>query len=951
MSVPDLQTLRDLPRPAWLWDASARRVVWANPAALAFFGEASLLDLAERPFDAREPGVAALAEAAGRLEAGGEVECELDFPSAPAGAPLKTVLRRHLLGDGRPGVLAVASEALPPERAGHPGLLREVLDSMPLPVAALDAEGALVYANPAALELFDEAALARLSGLFGAPELEDFLARARRAGTAAITRRGETRLGPRDIRITARLTERGGEKRDDLFTVMLEDVTERRALERAMNAGAMPPPPAPAPLKVADTEQDTAGAPPGQAEDAQKADETPRAKPRLPLSREDVQTFHRLSEAAPEETKEAAKETRGQSAAGDAGKAEQTRDDQTEDSAKEQPAQTPEADAAAAPARARKQPEEAAPRRERPETPALVRDVLDHRPEPILLHRARDFYYANTKARELFGFDAGDPAWDDMTNELAAASEGGIVSLSGKDGETRRFRLKRDVFPWRDGAVVQSTLFEVKEAGEAPEEEKGKQPAPQAPQAPAGAERGERRATSAAASGSSAQTPPEEKKEAEPAKKSAPVVRIVSSTPKPPAEKPREAEEAGETKEEPSQAASGAAEAAESAAPAICAPEPIDEELRAILDTAADGIITLNRQGEILSFSAGAEALFGMNVKDVAGTSFLDLMKGESRAVVKEYLDALSSDASLASIYNEGREVTARAAGGEIPLFLTIGRLGRRGDPDRPGKAAFCAVVRDITQAKKAESELRQAKEEAERSSAQKSEFLASISHELRTPLNAILGFSDVMRQQRFGEMGNEKYLGYARDIHESGEHLLSLINDLLDLSKIEAGKFELKFEGVDLAAVANDCLNLLGNEAGRARVILRKAIPANLPRVVADKRSMKQIFLNLLSNAIKFTPPGGQVMVTLKLNKAGELTASVSDTGHGMTDEELARALKPFERITGENHPDKPGTGLGLPLTKALTEANHARFEIASEPGKGTKVTITFPTPRVLAG
>ena len=179
----------------------------------------------------------------------------------------------------------------------------------------------------------------------------------------------------------------------------------------------------------------------------------------------------------------------------------------------------------------------------------------------------------------------------------------------------------------------------------------------------------------------------------------------------------------------------------------------------------------------------------------------------------------------------------------------------------------------------------------------------------------------------------------------------MSLINDLLDLSKIEAGKFELKFEGVDLAAIVSDSLKLMGNEASRSQVILRKAIPANMPRVVADKRAMKQIFLNLLSNAVKFTPPGGQVMVTLKLNKAGELAASISDTGHGMTPDELSRALKPFERITGENHPDKPGTGLGLPLTKALAEANHARFDMTSEPGKGTKVTITFPTPRVLAG
>jgi len=379
---------------------------------------------------------------------------------------------------------------------------------------------------------------------------------------------------------------------------------------------------------------------------------------------------------------------------------------------------------------------------------------------------------------------------------------------------------------------------------------------------------------------------------------------------------------------------------------------PLDEELRVILDTATDGIITLNRKGRILSFSAGAQALFGISLKEALGKSFTSLMEPESRRQVEEYLAALDSGASLASIYNEGREVTARVAGGgRIPLFLTIGKMGKKGEPERDNKAAFCVVVRDITQWKETEKDLRLAKERAERSSAQKSEFLASISHELRTPLNAILGFSDVMRQQRFGEMGNEKYLGYASDIHESGEHLLSLINDLLDLSKIEAGKFELNFEAVDLAGVAASCINLMQEQAAKAHVIVRRSIPQGLPKVVADARSMKQIFLNLLSNAVKFTGSGGQVMVAMKMEKSGELTASVSDTGPGMNEEELERALKPFERITTAGQPEQPGTGLGLPLTKALAEANHARFAISSKPGQGTTVRITFPTPRVLAG
>ncbi|HHN73271.1 MAG TPA: PAS domain S-box protein, partial [Thermopetrobacter sp.] len=376
------------------------------------------------------------------------------------------------------------------------------------------------------------------------------------------------------------------------------------------------------------------------------------------------------------------------------------------------------------------------------------------------------------------------------------------------------------------------------------------------------------------------------------------------------------------------------------------------EELRAILDTATDGIITLNRDGEILSFSGGAEALFGLSTREVVGRPFGELLDGESRRVVEDYLAALGGGGHLAGIYNEGREVTARLpGGGRIPLFITIGRLGRSDEAERPpNKAAFCVVVRDITQWKKTESELRRAKEEAERSSAMKSEFLAAISHELRTPLNAILGFSDVMRHERFGTIGNEKYRGYANDIYQSGEHLLSLINDLLDLSRIEAGKFELQFEDVDVAAVAEEALHLMQEQAAQAKVMLRRAIPEGLPRVVADARSLKQILLNLLSNAVKFTGAGGQVVLSLRTTERGELEIAVSDTGVGMSEEELARALRPFERITGEGRPERPGTGLGLPLTKALAEANHARFEIESEPDRGTTVRIVFPTQRVLA-
>ena len=281
------------------------------------------------------------------------------------------------------------------------------------------------------------------------------------------------------------------------------------------------------------------------------------------------------------------------------------------------------------------------------------------------------------------------------------------------------------------------------------------------------------------------------------------------------------------------------------------------------------------------------------------GKPFMSLLTAETRKIFRDYLAALS-DSGIAAVFNDGREVEAIAGPGKIlPLFLTITRFQPTAKPKNGQKPGFCAVVRDITQWKQTELELREAKEKAERTSAQKSEFLARISHELRTPLNAILGFSEVMRLERFGRINNEKYRDYISDIHASGSHLLSLINDLLDLSKVEAGKLELNFTSVNLAEVTEHAIRLLADRAQQARVIMRKSFPPELPNVVADLRSMRQIMLNLLTNAIKFTDPGGQVIVSGRLNSAGELLLRVKDTGVGMTEEEIRGALEPFRRVT----------------------------------------------------
>jgi PAS domain S-box-containing protein len=367
--------------------------------------------------------------------------------------------------------------------------------------------------------------------------------------------------------------------------------------------------------------------------------------------------------------------------------------------------------------------------------------------------------------------------------------------------------------------------------------------------------------------------------------------------------------------------------------------EALSEELRGILDTATDGILLIDRDGNILSLNRSAEALFGYDSNEIEGQSFTRLFAPESHRAAHDYLDGLAEN-GVASLLNDGREIIGQVReGGLIPVFMTLGRVGE-------GTQKFCAVFRDITQWKRAEEELMEAKRKAEQSSSAKSDFLARISHEIRTPLNAIIGFADVMREERFGPIGNERYREYLKDIQTSGAHLISLINDLLDLSKIEAGKVELSFSSVDLNDVARQCMAIMQPQANRERIIIRTSLFPDLPQVVADVRSVRQIALNLLSNSIKFTPPGGQVIVSTQLTDDGEVLLRVRDTGVGMSETEVATAMEPFRQLSTTTG----GSGLGLPLTKALTEANRASFTVKSGVNAGTLVEILFPSNRVLA-
>jgi signal transduction histidine kinase len=257
-------------------------------------------------------------------------------------------------------------------------------------------------------------------------------------------------------------------------------------------------------------------------------------------------------------------------------------------------------------------------------------------------------------------------------------------------------------------------------------------------------------------------------------------------------------------------------------------------------------------------------------------------------------------------------------------------------------------VVRLLRWREAAEVELINAKERAESASRAKSEFLANMSHELRTPLNAIIGFAELMRGRTFGPL-SERYHEYAGDIFSSGTHLLALINDILNLSKLEAGQLALEEQEIDLAATVADCISLLETQAREANIRLVVALDRNIHTVRGDERRLRQILINLLSNAVKFTPEGGQVQVSSALVEGG-LAISVRDSGIGMAPEDIPTAMAPFGQLDRTIRRRQEGTGLGLPLAKHLAELHGAAFTIESKLNAGTTVTFVLPKERILA-
>jgi signal transduction histidine kinase len=264
----------------------------------------------------------------------------------------------------------------------------------------------------------------------------------------------------------------------------------------------------------------------------------------------------------------------------------------------------------------------------------------------------------------------------------------------------------------------------------------------------------------------------------------------------------------------------------------------------------------------------------------------------------------------------------------------------------------WLTIYSDVTESEGAAAALRAAAQAAEAANRAKSEFLANMSHELRTPLNAVIGFAEIMRGERLGPVGTGRYRDYAHDIAASGRHLLRIIEGILDLSKIEAGRLELAEEAFDLAELADECVRLIRPRAEEAGLDCALAAPPTALRLFADPRLVRQILFNLLANAVKFTPRGGRVRVDVDLDaETGAPRLSVTDTGIGMSEAQIPQALAPFVQIDSRLSRKYEGTGLGLPLVKRFVELHGGRLEIESGPDAGTTVTVTFPPERMTTG
>ncbi|MCE9521958.1 MAG: PAS domain-containing sensor histidine kinase [Alphaproteobacteria bacterium] len=350
---------------------------------------------------------------------------------------------------------------------------------------------------------------------------------------------------------------------------------------------------------------------------------------------------------------------------------------------------------------------------------------------------------------------------------------------------------------------------------------------------------------------------------------------------------------------------------------------------RQLAESSSDLITRHASDGTVLYASPAAEDLMGLHARELEGLSPAMIVHIQDLKPVEQAL--------LRAAHGFGQTVSFRLRrrdGTYVPVEM-------RAQP--AGGNEVVAVTRDVSDARAAAQEMIDARDHAESASRAKSRFLASMSHELRTPLNAIIGFSDMMRNEVFGPLGAPRYAEYAELIRNSGMHLVDLISDLLDMSKIEAGKMTVDARAIELKPMFEECVAMVSGAAEQAGVFIDLDIAPGTPVLMADRRALKQSLINLLSNAVKFTLSEGRVTLSARA-EGGNMWIRVADTGVGIPERDLHRIGKPFEQVEGDMQRLHKGTGLGLSLVKAIAELHGGAMEIVSALGDGTTVTLRLP-------
>ncbi len=364
------------------------------------------------------------------------------------------------------------------------------------------------------------------------------------------------------------------------------------------------------------------------------------------------------------------------------------------------------------------------------------------------------------------------------------------------------------------------------------------------------------------------------------------------------------------------------------------------ERVVALTENSIAAMVAYDGEGRLVYCNAACLALCGVESAKALGAADYPRVAADPDA------EALPLHRHLAKGAVSKELIIEVAEGRFVPCLVSGGRLGGRKRAER----LYYASILDVTEMHEYRQRLEETNLDLYASSRAKSDFLAHMSHELRTPLNAVIGFSELMQREIFGPLGSPRYGEYVTDIHDSGVHLLEIINDILDLSKIEAGKVDLAEQNVDIAKAVQASVRLMRERADAAGLQMISEVSSSLPLVRADERMIRQILLNLLSNAIKFTPKGGTVTVDAGLMAGGEFEIAVKDTGIGIAAEDIPRVMEPFAQV--ENTLDRrfDGTGLGLPLVRSFVKLHDGAVDIESTPGKGTTVRVRLPKKRVVA-